>query len=49
VQAGQKTLDDKLGAQIEPGNLTNHLGPKIFFRGCHVLISRGLKMAQQIE
>ena len=35
VQALQEALDDELGAQIEPGNLPDHLGLQILLNGGH--------------
>src|SRR5713101_2749058 len=35
MQAGQEAFDNKLGAQVEPGNLANNFRSKIFFRGGH--------------
>ncbi len=35
VQAGEEALDDELGPQIEPGDLTDNLGLQIFLGGAH--------------
>ena len=33
VQPGDEALDDELGAQVEPGDLADHLGLQVFFGG----------------
>src|SRR5271163_4583778 len=33
VQTGDETLDDELGAKVEPGDLANHLGLQVFLGG----------------
>ena len=35
VQAGQEALDDELGAQVEPGDLADDLGPQVFLGSAH--------------
>jgi hypothetical protein len=35
VQTGEEALDDKLGPQVQTGDLTDNLGLQIFLGGAH--------------